>query len=62
MLDHIFSSIIGQGFPQQCGNGAELVREPVPSTLRIGALYACQEDQARRPLHQGVDAKPLRAP
>ena len=59
MLGHLFSPIIGQGFPQQCGQVPDLVREPVAGTFRISALHPCQEDQPRGPLYQGPDRRPI---
>jgi len=62
VLSHLFSPIVGQCFAQQGGHVPVLVREPVAGTPRIRPLQPCQEDQARRPLHQGADGRAIACP
>ena len=40
----------------------EFLREALSGTPRIRPLHPCQDDQARRPLHQGADGRPIAGP
>ena len=62
VLGHLFAPIVRQGFAQRGGYVSEFLREAPAGTRRIRPLYPSQDDQARRPLHQGPTADPLRAP
>ena len=59
VLGHLFPPIVRQGLPQQCGHVPEFLREALTGTRRIRPLHPCQEDQARRPFHQGADGRPI---
>ena len=62
VLGHLFPAIIGQGFAQQRGHVPEFLGEALAGTPRIRPLHPCQDDQARRPLHQGADGRPIAGP
>ena len=62
LLGHLFAPILGQGFAQQRGHVPELLCEALSNTPRIRPVHPGQDDQARRPLHQGPAAEPLRPP
>ena len=59
MLSHLFPSIVGQGLPQQRGYVPEFLREALAGTPRVRPLHPCQENQARRPLHQRADGRAI---
>ena len=40
----------------------EFLGESLSGTRRIRPLHPCQDDQARRPLHQGADGRPIAGP
>jgi len=62
MLGHLFSTIVGQGFAQRRRDMPELLREALSGTFRIRPLHPGQQDQARRPLHQGADGRAIAGP
>ena len=62
VLGPLVAPIIGQGFAQQRGHMPELVREALTGTPCIRPLHPCQEDQARRPRHQGPDGRAIASP
>lgn len=59
VLGHLFPPIIGQRFPQQRGHVPQLLRKALAGTPRIRPVQPCQEDQARRSLHQGADGRAI---
>jgi len=59
VLGHLFPSIVRQGFPQQRGHVPEFLGEALAGTPRIRPLHPGQDDQARRPLHQGANGRPI---
>jgi hypothetical protein len=62
VLSPLFPSIVRQGFPQQGGHMPECLDEALSGTRRIRPLHPCQEDQARRPFHQGADGRAIASP
>jgi hypothetical protein len=59
VLGHLFPTIIGQGFAQRGGHVPGFLRELKAGTSRIRSLHPCQDDQMRRPLHQGLDGRAI---
>ena len=59
MLSHLFAPIIRQGFAQEGGEMPEFFREARSGTRGIGPVHLGQDDQASRPLHQGVDGRTI---
>ena len=59
VLGQLFPSIVRQGFPQQGGHMPEFLNEALAGTRRIRPLHPCQDDQARRPLHQGANGRAI---
>ena len=55
-------TIIGQRFAQHRGHVPECLGEALAGTRRIRPLHPCQDDEARRPLHQGADGRPIAGP
>jgi len=62
VLGHLFPAIIGQRFAQQRGHVPEFLCEALSGTRRIRPLHPYQDDQARRPLHQGADGRAIAGP
>ncbi len=62
VLGHLFPSIIGQRFTQQRGHVPEFLGEALAGTRRIRPVHPGQDDQARGPLHQGPDGRPIAGP
>jgi len=54
--------IVGQGVEQRSRHVPEFLRETLAGTPCIRPLHPCQEDQARGPLYQNPDGRPLRTP
>ena len=59
VLGHLFPSVVGQGLPQQGGHMPEFLDEALSGTRGIRPVHPGQDDQARRPLHQGADGRPI---
>ena len=59
VFSHLFPSVVGQGLPQQGGHMPEFLDEAPSGTRRICPLHPGQEDQARRPLHQGPNSRSI---
>lgn len=51
-----------QGFPQRRGHMSEFLREALAGTRCISAGHLDQDDQPRRPLHQGADGRAIARP
>ena len=62
VLGHLFAPIVRQGFPQQRGHMPEFFGEALAGTRRIRPVHPGQDDQARRPLHQGADGRAIAGP
>jgi hypothetical protein len=62
VLSTLFPTIIGQRFAQQRGHVPEFLGEALSRTRRIRPLHPCQDDQARRPFHQGADGRTIAGP
>ena len=62
VLGHLFAPTVRQGLPQQRGHMPEFFREALAGTPCIRPFPPCQEDQARRPLHQGADGRAIASP
>ncbi len=62
MLGPLVPTIIGQRCAQPRGHVPECLREALAGTPRIRPLHPGQDDQARRPLHQGPDGRPVAGP
>ena len=54
VLGHLFATTVRQGLPRQRGYMPECLRKALAGTPCIRPFHPCQEDQARRPLHQGA--------
>ncbi len=62
VLGHLFAPIIGQRFPQWGRHMPKRLREALVRTRGIRAVHSGQQNQARRPLHQGPDSRPIACP
>ena len=62
VFGHLFPPIIRQGFAQQRGHVPEFLREARPGTPGIRPVHPSQKHQARRPLHQGSNSRPIAGP
>ena len=59
MFRHLFPSIVGQRFPQRGRHMSELLGEAPSSTRGIRPFHPGQDDQPRRPLHQGAHRRAI---
>jgi len=57
VLGHFFASIISQRFAQRSWHMFEFPGKSLAGTLRIRPIKSCQDDQARRPLHEAADRR-----
>jgi hypothetical protein len=62
VLSPLFTPIVGHRVAKRGGHVPERVREPIAGTPRIRPLTPCQENPARRPLHQGAAGRAIPGP